>query len=140
MAADRGSVAALQQALAAEQAASYGYGIVGAHLAGQLFDVASADCVIHERARDSLMRLITSLGGTPAPAAAAYELPISVGNAGDAAKLAADLEFEVVAAYVGLAAMPDRRLRSLAAISMQRACVRAARWGAAPRAFPGLSQ
>jgi hypothetical protein len=34
---------ALQAALAAEQAASYGYGIVGAHLTGTRFSAAAAD-------------------------------------------------------------------------------------------------
>jgi hypothetical protein len=131
-------VAALQTALAAEQAASYGYGIVGSHLTGSAFTVATADCVLHERARDGLTKLITSFGATPQPAAAAYQLPLEVSTAADAAKLAVDLELEVVASYVKLAAVPDPRLRTLAAMSMQNACVRAARWGARPQPFPGL--
>ncbi len=139
MAASRGSVAALQTALAAEQAASYGYGIVGAHLTGAAFNVAFADCVVHEQARDSLTKLITSLGAIPQPAAAAYRLPISVSSAADAANLAVDLELEVLASYVDLAAVPDPRLRTLAARSMQNACVRAARWGATSQPFPGLA-
>ena len=133
------SVAALQTALAAEQAASYGYGIVGAHLTGAAFRAASADCVVHERARDLLTRLITSLGATPRPAAAAYQLPLDVTSAADAAKLAVDLEREVVASYVDLAGAPDPRLRTLAAANMQGACVRAARWGATSQPFPGLT-
>ena len=133
------SVAALQAALAAEQAASYGYGVVGAHLTGAAFNVASADCIVHERARDVLTRLIISRGATPRAAAAAYRLPVGVSSAADAAKLAVDLELEVVASYVDLAAVPDPRLRTLAATSMQRACVRAARWGARSQPFPGLA-
>lgn len=139
MAAGHGSVAALQTALASEQAASYGYGIVGAHLTGAAFNVASADCVVHERARDALTKLIASLGATPQAAAAAYRLPIGVSNAADAARLAVDLELEVVASYVDLAGVPDPRLRTLAATSMQNACVRAARWGAKSQPFPGLA-
>ena len=139
MAARTGTVAALQAALAAEQAASYGYGVVGAHLRGAAFNVASADCIVHERARDALTRLIISRGGTPRAAAAAYQLPIGVTSTADAAKLAVDLELEVVASYVGLAAVPDPRLRALAATSMQKACVRAARWGAKSQPFPGLA-
>jgi hypothetical protein len=133
------TVAALQTALAAEHAASYGYGVVGAHLTGAAFKVASADCVVHERARDALTRLITSLGGTPRPAAAAYKLPIGVRSAADAAKLAVDLELEVLASYVDLAGASDPQLRTLAAKSMQNASVRAARWGARPQPFPGLA-
>lgn len=134
------AVAALQTALAAEQAASYGYGVVGSHLTGAAFNVAMADSVVHERARDVLTRLISSLGATPEPAAVAYRLPISVSSAADAAKLAIDLELEVVAAYVDLAGVPDRRLRTLAATSTQSACIRAARWGARSRPFPGLAK
>lgn len=133
------TVAALQAALAAEQAASYGYGIVGAHLTGAAFNVASADNVVHERARDVLIRLITSLGATPRPASAAYQLPIGVSSATDAVKLAVDLELEVVASYVDLAGAPDPRVRTLAAENMQGACVRAARWGAKSQPFPGLA-
>jgi hypothetical protein len=139
MAAGRGSVAALQAALAAEQAASYGYGVVGAHLTGAAFSVAAADCIVHERARDALTRLIISRGATPRAAAAAYQLPVGVSSAADAARLAVDLELEVVASYVGLAAVPDPRLRTLAATSMQKASVRAARWGAKSQPFPGLA-
>lgn len=136
----RAPVAALQTALAAEQAASYGYGVVGAHVTGAAFNVASADCVVHERARDALAKLISSLGATPRAAAAAYQLPISVSSAADAARLAVDLELGVVASYVELAGIPDPRLRTLAATSMQGACVRAARWGAKSKPFPGLAR
>jgi hypothetical protein len=131
-------VAALQSALAAEEAASYGYGIVGAHLTGAAFKAASADCVIHELARDALVKLITALGATPEPAAAAYRLPIAVLTAADAARLAVDLELEVLTAYVNLVGVADPGLRTLAATSMQDACIRAARWGGRSEAFPGL--
>lgn len=134
-----GEVAALQTALAAEQAASYGYGVVGAHLTGTAFNVAAADCVIHERARDGLIKLISSFGAKPNPAAVAYQLPAGVTSAADAARLAADLELEVVASYVDLVAVADPRLRTLAATSMQNAVVRAARWGARSQPFPGLA-
>jgi hypothetical protein len=130
---------ALQAALAAEQAACYGYGIVGAHLTGKAFATASADCVIHEQARDNLAKLITAAGATPEPAAVAYRLPVAVLNAADAAKLAVDLEAEVLTAYVSLVGVADPALRTLAAQSMQTASVRAARWGGKSQAFPGLA-
>jgi Domain of unknown function (DUF4439) len=132
------AIAALQAALAAEQAASYGYGIVGAHLTGYRFTAASADCVEHERARDALTRLITARGGTPRPAAAAYQLPVAVSTPAQAAALAVILEHRVTAAYLGLAAVTDKSLRSLAAGQMQACAVRAARWGGHSQAFPGL--
>ncbi len=72
------AIAAMQAALAAEQAASYGYGVVGSHLTGSRFTAAAADCVAHERARDALTAMIAARGGRPRPAAAAYRLPVTV--------------------------------------------------------------
>ncbi len=133
------TVAALQAALAAEQAASYGYGVVGSHLHGTGFKVASSDCVLHERARDALVKLITALGATPRPAAVAYRLPVQVAAADDAARLAVDLELGVVSGYLSLVAVGDPALRQLATKAMQAAAVRAARWGGPSQAFPGLA-
>jgi uncharacterized protein DUF4439 len=131
-------VDALQAALAAEQAASYGYGIVGAHLTGPRFAAASADCVAHQRARDSLAAMITARHARPRPAAAAYRLPVKVSDAAGARSLAIVLERQVTAAYLGLVAVPDPALRQFAARTMREAAVRYARWGGKPQAFPGL--
>jgi hypothetical protein len=135
----KAEVAALQSALAAEDAASYGYGVVGAHLSGSGFAQATADCAIHERARDAIFGLITALGATPQPAAVAYRLPLTVSTPAQASQLAADLELGVVAGYVPLAGAASPALRTLAATRMQEAAARAARWGAASRPFPGLA-
>ncbi len=131
-------VAALQAALAAEQAASYGYGIVGAHLGGAKFSLASADCVAHERARDNLVRLITARGATPRAAAVAYQLPIKVSDSAQAVSLAILLERKVATAYLGLVAVTDPALRKYGAEQMSAATVRAITWGGRPQAFPGL--
>jgi|HubBroStandDraft_1064217.scaffolds.fasta_scaffold06420_4 hypothetical protein len=135
----RAKVAAMQSALAAEEAASYGYGVVGAHLTGAAFSLATADCVIHERARDTLAEMISALGATPEPAAVAYQLPIAVSTARQAASLAVDLELSVVSGYLALVAIDVPALRALAATRMQEAAVRAARWGGQPQPFPGLA-
>lgn len=134
------TVAALQAALAAEQAASYGYGVLGAHLTGQRFAAASADCVAHERARDRLSGMITVRGGQPQPAAAAYQLPISVRTSAAARSLAITLERQVGAAYLGLVAVEDPVLRTFAATNMRDCAVRGARWSGRAQAFPGLSR
>jgi hypothetical protein len=136
--ADANTLAALQAALAAEQAASYGYGVAGAHLTGPRFAAASADCVAHERARDRLASMITARGGQPRPAAAAYRLPVAVRTATTARRLAVILERQVAAAYVGLVAIPDPGLRLFAAGSMRDCAVRGARWSGRTQAFPGL--
>jgi hypothetical protein len=134
-----GPLAALQAALAGEQAACYGYGIVGSHLTGERLAQASADWVTHQRARDSLSEIVTGLRARPQPAAAAYQLPIAVRTPADAVALAITLEHQVVAAYLTLAGQPEPALRRLAATRMQGAAVRAARWGGQSQAFPGLA-
>ena len=134
----RSDIAAMQAALAAEQAASYGYGVAGAQLTGARYAAAAADSVAHERARDSLTAMITALGGRPRPAAVAYRLPGRVGTARQAIALAATLEREVTAAYLGLAAAAGPGLRTFAADGMRACAVRAARWSGRSPAFPGL--
>jgi Domain of unknown function (DUF4439) len=133
-----GALAALQAALAAEQAACYGYGIVGAHLTGARYAAASVDWIAHQRARDDLTQMITARGAQPHPAAVAYQLPIGVHTGRDAVSLAIILEHLVTAAYLGLVARPEPAQRELAARHMQAAAVRAAHWSGRSQPFPGL--
>jgi hypothetical protein len=133
-------LAALQNALAAEQAASYGYGVVGARLpqgsAAQA--AASNDWVTHVRARDSLTQEISARGATPTPAAVAYELPFPVNSPAQAKALAAALEDRVAQAYLGLVALTDITVRTLGAQQARAAALRAEAWRGTTEAFPGL--
>jgi hypothetical protein len=134
------ALAALQTALAAEQAASYGYGVAGAHLAqGSAAQAAATnDWVAHLRAQDRLTQLISASGAPPTPAAVAYELPFPVNSAAAARTLAATLEDRVAAAYLGLVALPQAELRSLGAEQVRAAALRAEAWRGSTEAFPGL--
>jgi hypothetical protein len=134
----RRDLAALQAALAAENAASYGYGIIGAHLTGSAFRASAADCVAHERARDSLTEMITARGGRPVPAAVAYRLPHVVHEPADAVALAITLERQTVRVYLSLVAAGDRAVRAFGAEQMQGAAARQARWSGRSQPFPGL--
>ncbi len=133
-------VAALQNALAAEHAASYGYGIVGARLpqgsANQ--GEAATDWVAHVRARDQLTQLISARGATPTPAAVTYQLPFPVSSPAQARALAATLEDRVAGAYLGLVAVPDAALRNFGATQVRAAALRAEAWRGSTEAFPGL--
>jgi hypothetical protein len=139
------SVDALQEALKAEHAAVYGYGVVGARLLGRLRRSAESHWDAHRQQRDRLMARISQRGARPVAAAPAYRLPVRVTSARTAAELAAALEDDVVTAYAGLAGAPEAALRTLAARAMQEAVARAVRWRndagrprAAGTAFPGL--
>ncbi|WP_243718661.1 ferritin-like domain-containing protein [Actinomadura sp. KC06] len=132
---------AVQSALAAEHAAVYGYGVLGARLQGPLRQTAKAVWNAHRAQRDTLISL---LSGTPVAAAAVYELPVKVTSVRSAAQLAAALEDDLVPAYIGLVGVSAPDLRAFAADGAQRAAARSAAWrgkaGAPmPRdAFPGL--
>jgi len=139
MTATRGAVPALQAALAAENAAIFGYGAAGAHLTGSSRAAAAKDWTAHNRARDTLAAMISARGATPAAAQAFYQLPFRVRNASSAARLAAYLEDGVTRAYLGLVAVGDPRLRRFGAMAMQAAAQRAASWRGSTEPFPGLS-
>ena len=133
------AVAALQAALAAEDAAIYGYGVAGAHLTGSSLAAATRDWTGHNEARDALAAMIARLGARPAAAQAFYQLPFRVHDAATAMALAARLEDGVARAYLGLVAVSDQRLRHFGALAVQGAAQRAASWRGSTQAFPGLS-
>jgi Domain of unknown function (DUF4439) len=131
------SVSALQAALAAENAAIYGYGVVGAYLSGSLASTAQADWHAHLLARDSLQSMISALGATPVAASPAYSLPFTVNDSASAVRLAAYLETGVTSAYLGVVGVADTSLRDFGAQAMRDPALRAARWSGSTEAFPG---
>jgi Domain of unknown function (DUF4439) len=137
--ASTGDVAALQAALAAENAAIFGYGVAGAHLTGSSQAAAEQDWTSHNQARDALAAMIAARGAVPAAAQPYYQLPFRVHDAPSAIRLAAYLEDGVTRAYLGLVAVSDQRLRRFGALAMQDAAQRAASWRGSTLAFPGLT-
>lgn len=138
MAAASGAVAALQGALAAEHAAVYGYGVVGAMLEGSAQSHARASWTAHRVARDTLVAMLTKLGATPVAAGPAYQMPFAVTNANLAKELAATLEDGVTRAYLAVVAVTDPTLRAFAARAMQTSANRAVSWRGTTVAFPGM--
>lgn len=133
-----GTVRALQTALTAEHAAVYGYGVVGAYLAGTMQATATDDWVAHQVARDRLEAVLRSLGAQPTAAAVAYQLPVPVRNAGEAVALAVVLEDRVATAYLGLVALSNIPIREIGAMQVQASALRAAAWRGGTVAFPGM--
>ncbi|GAA3704534.1 ferritin-like domain-containing protein [Nonomuraea antimicrobica] len=129
----------LRKALAAEHAAVFAYGLLGARTSGPLRDRMSAAYDAHRGGRDQLRGLITARGGRPVESDASYTLPFFPSNATLAAKLAVHLESGVTAAYLELAAARDTALRHYAALAMQRAVTRSYSFRPEPpTAFPGM--
>ena len=135
-----GTVSALQSALAAEHAAVYGYGVVGAYLTGSPQATATTDWVAHQVARDRLEAMLRSLASSqPTAAAVAYQLPVAVRNAREAVALAVLLEERIATAYLGLVALSNTAIREYGAQQVQASALRAAAWRGNTVAFPGLT-
>jgi hypothetical protein len=130
--------AAVDAALAAEQAAIYGYGVAGAFLTDTDRSHALNDLEVHQVLRDRLTAILTASGQTPPAARPAYQLPFAVTNATTARQLAAALEEGCAgAAWDLVAASTTASVSRRDAISMlTEAAQRAARWGAR-QALPG---
>src|SRR5918997_6000823 len=120
---------ALNGALAAEHAAVWGYGVVGAALPGDKRDLATATETAHRDARDGLVALLSERGADPVAAEGAYELPFPVLSEADAAALAVTLEDGVSAAYVRvLGDAVGSAAREMAVTSLGSTEVRAVAW------------
>ncbi len=131
--------AGLQDALAAENAAIFGYGVAGAYLTGARQATATVFWNDHREARDRLAALLRARGQPPAAADDAYKLPFRVHDAAGAVSLAIFLEDGVTTAYLGLVGAGDAGLRTFGARAMQDSAVRAAFWRGSAVAFPGIT-
>jgi hypothetical protein len=130
---------ALQEVLAGEHAAVYGYGVVGARLAGGPDERAAvAGYDTHRARRAAVALLVTADGGQPTPAAAGYDLGGPVTDPAQARALAARIERGAAATYADLVGSGAGTLRSSAAGWLSDAAVRAASWSGHPDTFPGL--
>jgi hypothetical protein len=133
------SVDALQGALAAENAAIFGYGMAGAFMTGTEQSTATAFWNEHKSAADTLTSMLRALGAQPAAAGADYAMPFAVHDRHQAVALAIYLEDGVTAAYLGVVgATGQAALREFGATAMRRPAVRAAYWRGSAQAFPGM--
>jgi Domain of unknown function (DUF4439) len=137
--------AALQEVLAAEHAAVWGYGVVGDALPATQRDTAEAAEAAHRDSRDALAELLDSRQADPVAAKAAYALPSPVHSATDAAALAVRLEDGTSRAWVRLLDQAVQSGTRKLAVDGVTACeLRAVTWRSAAgqtpltAPFPGL--
>ncbi|GAA4564734.1 ferritin-like domain-containing protein [Planotetraspora kaengkrachanensis] len=128
----------LAKALAAEHAAVYAYGVIGAKTTGKLRARATTSFDAHRARRDQLRALINQRGVEPAEPAPTYRLPFEVTTSSDAVRLAVVVEQRLVTAYLELAADADAAVRRVAALAAQESATRAYGWQPAVTAFPGM--
>ncbi|TQN32451.1 uncharacterized protein DUF4439 [Haloactinospora alba] len=128
---------ALQAALAAEHAAVYGYGYIGAHSTEGQRERSRRCLDEHRRQRDVLREKLRQRDVTPTEAEDAYQLPDDTGE--DAlASFARELEGTAAQNYLQLASVDEPQLRELAAHALQSTTVRGLPWGAELPTFPGF--
>ncbi|BBY60104.1 ferritin-like domain-containing protein [Mycolicibacterium sarraceniae] len=138
------AAAALFDAVAAEHAAIYGYGIVSAHSSPDENDLVSAELAEHRERREAAIAMLTGRAAKAPLPAAGYQLPIPVDNPSDAASLAVRMENDCAVAWrAALEHASSDQDREFAVTALTEAAVAAARWkqvqGIEPVtvAFPG---
>lgn len=132
--------AALQAALAAEQAAVWAYGLVAAYARDQAAMIAQARSGHLLRRDATTARLIQGGAAAPEPAAA-YQISVPVTDAASALALAQDIETDAAAAWrVVIGSTDDAELRGFALTGLSDAAVRLAMWkqvvGTVPSTVP----
>jgi hypothetical protein len=139
--------AALFDAVAAEHAAIYGYGIVSAHVMPDDNELVSRAVAEHRDRREAAVALLNEQSiKVPLPAVG-YQLPIVVNTPTDAAKLAIRMESDCAVAWRAVLEQTESEQdRAFAGTALTQCAVLAARWrtvlGAWPvtEAFPGGSE
>lgn len=125
-------VDALQRALAAEHAAIWVYGVVGAFVSDALDSQLDQAATAHQARRDATERVLIDAGAPPVPPEPGYLTPEPVTDAASALRLAITAETDTAAAWRSVVerSPADPGLRGAALDALTEAAVRAARWRA----------
>ncbi|WP_121252948.1 ferritin-like domain-containing protein [Nocardioides ferulae] len=136
--------AALQTALAAEHAAVYVYGVLGARTSRSAQPELHADLtaayVAHRGERDRLVRAIRDLGAAPAAAEPAYQVPEPLDGPAVVRGVAAQLESDCSSTWGWVVAGTEDALRAEAVSALIRAAVRELVFRGTPEMFPGADE
>lgn len=123
-----GAPAALMEALAAEHAAIFAYGPIGAKLDEDLAEFARDAEAAHRARRDALVLALTADGADPPAAEPSYALPFPVSGTADALRLAVQIEERVAAVWRAALRAGAGVTRAGALDALVDAAVRATTW------------
>ncbi|NGP09593.1 ferritin-like domain-containing protein [Rhodococcus sp. 14C212] len=122
---------ALVDALSAEFAAVFGYGIVAAFSNPARAAEVSADTAAHRARRDATTDALRAAAVTPPTAAAGYTTPFPVTDPVSAAQLAVQIETDVAVAWRSVVERArSEHTRGAAIEALTESAMRAARWRA----------
>ncbi|MEU3627326.1 hypothetical protein BS329_01380 [Amycolatopsis coloradensis] len=127
---------AVQQALAAEHAAVWVYGLVSAYLPAAFTGAVTRGAAEHVKRRNVCERMLSAGGQTPTGPEAAYVPPKPVTDAGTAMELVATAESDASAAWLGVIDRTDDAALRTTALN---ALIGSARRGTAWRAEFGAT-
>jgi hypothetical protein len=128
---------ALCDALAIEHSTIYGYGIVSALSPGSVNGLVVEALEQHRQRRDDVVAILTARKVTAPVAAAGYQLPMVVGSAADAARLAARMENDCAGAWRVVAEHAEMAQdRAFASTALTQSAVMGARWNRVLGAWP----
>ena len=135
---------ALQKTLAAEHAALWTYGVLGARTSQSevpgLYDALSAAYRRHRSRRDQLRTLVEEAGGAPVPAAAAYELNAPLVRSAEVQATALAIEVTGVGTLTALVARSSGSVREWALTEATWSATWQLELGGAPRTWPGAPE
>jgi hypothetical protein len=134
---------ALQRALAAEHAATYVLGALGARTSASASPGLYAEVVAcyeaHRDRRDRLVELVGTAGAEPEPAEPAYSLPAELGSPDAVTRAALEVETRVAASYAWLVEQTTGEERRFAVTSLTDTAVRALAFRGSPEILPGMA-
>ncbi|WP_430332084.1 ferritin-like domain-containing protein [Rhodococcus sp. ACT016] len=135
---------ALIDALRAEYAAIFAYGLVAAFSNPSRADLVSTNTAAHRARRDATIDALTAASVEPPQPEAGYSVPFPVTDPTSAAQLAAQVEADTAVAWRSvIERSQSEHTREVGMTALTEAAVRAANWhailGVAPptTAFPG---
>ncbi|MFV2085065.1 ferritin-like domain-containing protein [Micromonospora sp. LOL_021] len=124
-----------EQALTAEYAAIFAYGVLGVHLDGDAAARARDAEAAHRNRRD---QLILRVGAAAPPVDPAYQLPFPVTDATSALRLAAEVEERAAAVWRAVLPVTSGPDREAALTVLLEYAVRATRWRQAAGVTPAV--
>lgn len=134
-------IEALQAALAAEHAAVYVVGVLGAQASESrqptLYATLADSYRAHRRNRDQLSVLITKNGADPVAAEVAYAVPAGLRTAAELSDAALQVERRIVTTFGQLIESTTGAERRWALVALNSAAVRQTEFRGTPEMFPG---
>ncbi|GAB2753278.1 ferritin-like domain-containing protein [Nocardioides salsibiostraticola] len=135
---------ALQETLAAEHAAVYVIGVLGAQTSQNqspgLYETLTESYAEHRAARDRLVGLVIGAGGEPVVAETAYALPDDLSRSDVLERRALEVQRTLATSYAALTASSTGSDRRWPIARLQATAVRELALGGAAQLFPGSDE